>query len=137
MRLTFSSTAEPPSAASIYQAMNTRNMLAALALALCVITSASAPARDLAGIPFKEFARRSELVVAGVLVKAELLDGGKGGRSAPIRYTYKVTSTFKGDALPDVTFDAPAEENINKEVGRMAIVALRKAGDGWALSVDV
>jgi hypothetical protein len=117
--------------------MSTRNpFVGAIAVSVFAVASMSAAARDLAGISFKEFARRSDLVVAGVLVKAEMLDGGKGGRSGTIRYTYRVTSTFKGDALSDVTFDAPAEENVNKEVGRMAIVALRKVGDGWALSVD-
>ena len=107
------------------------------AAVLIALTLAPRPAvaRDLAGIPWKDFARRSELVFSGQLTRAEILDDTRG-RDSTIRYTYKVYTTFKGEELKHVTFDAPAMENVNKEIGRLAIVALRKDGERWALSVD-
>ncbi len=86
-------------------------------------------------MPWKEFAERSTFIFAGQLLKAEILDF-KATRDSAVRYTYKVTQTFKGHATNLVTFEAPLEENINKEVGRAAIVALRKVDEKWVLSVD-
>jgi hypothetical protein len=110
------------------------------ALIFFALFSAPARARDLAGIPWKEFKSRSDLIFQGILIKAEMLNP-KGGRADPIRYTYRVWKVYKGDPAETVTFDAPMEEAINNAVGRIAIVALRKTkddknNDAWALSVD-
>lgn len=120
--------------------IRTRILAVFAVLILFAVASSSAYARDLAGIPWKEFKQRSDFVFEGLLIKAEMLDPS-GGRDDTIRYTYKVWTVFKGPAAETVSFDAPMEEDINKSVGRIAVVALRKVKDGkdndvWALSVD-
>jgi hypothetical protein len=90
-------------------------------------------ARDLAGIPWPEYVSRSELVFHGALVKAEFVDLEK---PSDIRCTYRIYDVYKGEELKEVTFIASREENINREVGGIAIVALRKQRGQWVLSVD-
>ena len=104
-----------------------------------VMAAACAPVslgRDLAGIPWADFVKRSELVFRGVLMRAEFVDWNNLGPDFRIRYTYRIYAVYKGEALQEVTFIAPDEEEINKAVGRPAIVALRKVADQWVLSVD-
>jgi hypothetical protein len=94
-------------------------------------------ARDLAGIEWQEFKDKSEFIFSGCLIKAELLETKTSSVYGDIQYTYKVYKVFKGEMeSKEVTFIASSKEDINKTIGRIAIVALRKSGDQWTLSVD-
>ena len=120
--------------------MHPRSHLVTLAVLLLTLAYSSAPARDLASIPWHEFKQRSDFVFEGLLVKAELLDPA-GGRTSMVRYTYKIRKVFKGQEATTATFDAALEEDINKTVGHIAIIALRKVKnpqgpDTWQLSID-
>src|SRR5215213_8010396 len=95
-------------------------------LALFALTSVwaqTAQGTDRASITWQQFSERSTFVFAGVLTKAELLDG------RVVRCTYRVSDTFKGEPAKAVTFDAPAREEVNTEVGTLAVVALRPEGE--------
>ena len=94
-------------------------------------------ARQLAGIEWQEFKEKSEFIFSGTLIKAEILQTKKASFNKEIQYTYKIYKVFKGNIKSkEVTFKASSEEDINKTIGRIAIVALKKSGDQWTLSVD-
>ncbi len=94
-------------------------------------------ARDLAGIEWQEFKNRSEFIFSGILIKAEILQIKEASVHSEIQYTYKIYKVFKGNMKSkEVTFKASSREDINKTIGRIAIVALKKSGDQWKLSVD-
>ena len=88
-------------------------------------------ARDLAGVDWKEYKKKSELIFSGRLIKAELDE-----KSQKISYTYRVSKIFKGNKIKEISFEAHLRENINKRIGGLAIVALKKVGQKWALSID-
>jgi hypothetical protein len=110
-----------------------RTLWGITALLAVIFLGGRVQARDLAGIPWSEFVSRSELVFHGLLVKAEMLDAGVPGS---FRYTYRIYDVYKGEELKEVTFVASGREQINREVGGLAIVALRKQEGQWGLSVD-
>lgn len=107
-----------------------------MALVLVAGMVRGALGRDLAGMPWADFVKRSELVFHGVLVRAEYVDADKMGANDRVRYTYRVYDVYKGEAGKEVIFMAPSDEGINKAVGGSAIVALRQEGGQWVLSVD-
>src|SRR5829696_3680273 len=109
-----------------------RRITTVLAL-FCLISgwaAGTACGTDKAWITWQQFSERSTFVFGGRLTRAELLDGGV------VRCTYKVSDTFKGEAVKEVTFDVPAREEANTAVGTLAVVALRRDGERWVLSVD-
>ena len=94
-------------------------------------------ARQLAGIEWQEFKEKSEFIFSGCLIRAELLQTKKASVYGEIQYTYKIYKVFKGKIeSKEVTFIASSEEDINKTIGRIAIVALKKVHAEWKLSVD-
>jgi hypothetical protein len=97
--------------------------------ALCVFVSlaVTASARDRMAMPWQEFSERSTLVFSGQLLKAEIIPDADRSR-ANVRCSYKVYDTFKGDAVPEVTFDAPLRDQASTEVGTLALVFLRRDG---------
>ena len=109
-----------------------KNKIFIIGISLMLTVATNCLARDLAGIEWEEFKNKSELILSGYLIKAELLHGPK----QEIYYTYRVPRVFKGEKLTEVSFKAPLEENINKTIGRHAIIALKKVGNEWKLSID-
>lgn len=101
-----------------------------LAIVTCLMAS-SLFARDLAGIDWEEFKNKSEFVFSGALIKAELNEDTRD-----VNYTYKIYKVFKGEKIKSVSFKASQRENINKTIGVIAVVALKKVNDEWKLSID-
>jgi hypothetical protein len=92
--------------------------------------------RQLAGIKWEKLVERSELVFTGSLIKGELSRGELSHNQQTIYLTYKVNDIFKGGNHDTITFISPLEEQINKEIGRTALVFLKKENGVWRLSVD-
>jgi len=101
-----------------------------LGIVICLMTS-SVLARDLAGINWEEFKNKSKFVFSGVLIKAELNED-----TNDVNYTYKIYKVFKGENIKLVSFKTSLRENINKTIGNIAVVALKKVNDEWMLSID-
>lgn len=106
----------------------------AISIVLVIVTCLMASAvfaRDLAGIDWEEFKNKSEFVFSGTLMKAELNEDTRD-----LNYTYKISNVFKGEEIRSVSFKASQSEDINKTVGRLAIVALKRVKGEWKLSID-
>lgn len=98
---------------------------------------------QLVGIEWEEFKEDSDLIFRGQLIKAEILDPMNPTPNI-ISYTYTVNKVFKiskevegPKVKSQITFEASSIQRINKTVGRVAMVALRKINsECWVLSVD-
>jgi len=110
-------------------------LLAAAVAAAAALSLAGPPlarARDLASVSWKEFAARSELVVAARLVSVT-----ERMSEYAYEFTFEIDRVFRGPkGVSTVTFRREPREAVTTEVGAQVYLMLRAKGAGWELSVD-